>query len=174
MINTLYKFIGPHEIIAFLAAAIFLAGGLYLALFLEEIWLNRTGALIIIVGVLLASSRFHEKKLIEMRAKSEKEFESHFKTLGQVYEGWDKVMDALENVNDIKTNINIKKIDLAKKIELVEMESELKTLIKEMYDELHTKSKIIIKKYEIILIVLGTLLNGFGDLLILLVRHYLV
>jgi len=75
----LYRFIGKHlpEIFALISAIVFLVVGLYLAFNFSPVWLNRAGALIIITGVLLAASRFHEwvaQKVIDSFEKSPEEF----------------------------------------------------------------------------------------------------
>lgn len=49
-----------REIVAFTLAIIIIVGGIYIAVTIKEVWLNRAGALVIIVGVILAAARVNE------------------------------------------------------------------------------------------------------------------
>lgn len=67
-----------REIAAFLAAAIIVAGGTYLAFTVKEVWLNRAGALVIIIGVILAASRVNEVLSAKVAAFVEVNFDRVF------------------------------------------------------------------------------------------------
>src|SRR5258705_5916050 len=49
-----------HEIVALVAALAAAGGGLFLSFSYDPAWLNRAGAVVIIIGVLLAASRLSE------------------------------------------------------------------------------------------------------------------
>lgn len=147
----MYRFIGRHtpEIWALFFTAIFLIGGFDYAWNGEAISLNRAGALIIIVGVLLAASRFHDWLQAKAGHFVEKVFDTTLKDLMVKVEKESGPITE-ERRNTIATT--------------------LRHEIHEELNEFFEKEKKRIKHFEVALIVFGTFLNGFGDYVIGLLK----
>ncbi len=160
--ENLYRFIGKHlpEIVALISAVVFLVAGLYLAFNFNPVWLNRAGALIIITGVLLAASRFHEwvaQKVIDSLEKSPEEF----------------TRLALE-VREKKTGVPVS--DEERVVFLSSIKEQLiGFMISQQWSVKHNNSvyepsRRRLKLWEIYLVVGGTFLNGFGDYIVALLK----
>ncbi len=149
----MYRFIGRHapEVLALFFFTIFLIGGVFCAWYVDRAWLNRAGALIIIVGVLLAASRFHEW----VQAKAGRFIEENFETIAK------NILAEVESkVGPLLTDERRNTIAAT-----------LKTRVHTELEEFIGREKRRIKNLEIALIVIGTFLNGLGDYLIGLLKH---
>jgi hypothetical protein len=135
-----------REIAASAAAALIIYGGIYLALTVKEIWLNRAGALVIIIGVILAASRVNEVLAAKVSTFVEGNFDRVF----------DETLATLEKEH--KEPLSADRRDELKAQIQREMLGEIGSLIEER--------KRLFKLYEIALVVVGTFLNGLGDWLI--------
>jgi hypothetical protein len=139
-----------REIAGFLAAAIIIAGGTYLAFTVKEVWLNRAGALVIIAGVILAASRVNEVLSAKVAAFVEGNFDPVFS----------------ETLVSLERELN-EKLSNDRQRELREQ------IHKEMFGEIGSlleERKRMFKLYEVALVVIGTFLNGLGDWLVCLIK----
>jgi hypothetical protein len=135
-----------REITAFALAVLIICGGIYLAITVKDVWLNRAGALVIIVGVILAASRVNEVLSAKVAAFVDGNFDSVFA----------KTLESLEE--ELKETLSAdRRLDLKSKIRK-EMSDKIGSLIEER--------KRLFKLYEVALLVMGTFLNGFGDWLV--------
>lgn len=148
----LYVLVGRHapEIWALFFTTIFLVGGLYLAWNREAAWLSRAGALIIIVGVLLAASRFHEW----VQGKVGHFVEEHLDTT---------VKDVIANFEKESGPIGDRDRNTIR--------STAKNRVHEELNAFFDKEKRRVKHLEVALIVAGTFLNGLGEYLIELLKN---
>lgn len=156
--ENLYRFVGKHlpEILALIGSTIVFIVGIYLAFNFEAVWLNRAGALIIIIGVLLAASRFHEwvaQQVITRMEKNPDEFS----------------LLALD-IHEKQTGTHLSEEERIKFLSMVK-EQLTKNLASEEWFVKHIGSivepaKQRIKLWEIYLVVAGTFLNGFGDYIV--------
>lgn len=146
----LYIFIGKHfpEFCALTVSAVTLSGGSYLSWNYNPVWLNRTGTLVEIFGVLLAASRFHE--WIRQKGLNGEE---------QIFQM------ALAHIEA-----------RAGEVLSEEERSKLRAAFKEqLYDQLDTvfePHKRRIKLWEIYLVICGAFLSGFGDYIVALLKSY--
>lgn len=139
-----------REITAWLLAAIFIAGGTYFAFTLKDVWLNRAGALVIIVGVIFAASRVNEVLSAKVATFLEENFDRVFS----------ETHDSLEQEQNKKLS-NERRRELEQQIRK-EMLEQMGTLLEDR--------KRMFKLHEVLLVVIGTFLNGFGDWLVCLVK----
>jgi hypothetical protein len=161
--ENLYRFIGKYipEIFALISSAIFFAVGLYLAFNFNPVWLNRAGALIIIIGVLLAASRFHEwvaQKVIDSIEKSPEEFS----------------LQALD-IHEKQTGTPLSDEERTKFLSMIK-EQLIGNLGSQQWRVKHIGSVVEparrrLKLWEIYLVVGGTFLNGFGDYIVSLLKN---
>ncbi len=143
----MYRFIGKNApvIYALTFSFVVFVGGLCLAWQCNPIWLNRSGALIIIAGVLLGASRFYE--WVQQKV-------SVF-----VSENYDSISnDALVAVESETGPLSEQERERLKTAVNRELDKDLGELLED--------GKKHLKRWELYLIVGGTFLNGFGDLLI--------
>lgn len=139
-----------REIAAFMAAAIIIAIGVHLAITDKEVWLNRAGALVIIVGVMLATSRINELLAAKVVTFTDGNFDLVFaETLASLEQELDEKLPTKRR-DDLKASIH------------KEMVSKMGSLLEER--------KRLFKLYEVGLVVVGTFLNGFGDWLVCLFK----
>lgn len=139
-----------REITALLVSAIVIAGGIYLAFTIKEVWLNRAGALVIIVGVILGASRVNEVLSAKVTTFVEGSFDRIFlETLASLEEELNEQLS-----NDRRRN-------LRERIHK-EMVGDIGSLLEER--------KRVFKLYEVALVVFGTFLNGLGDWLVSIVK----
>ena len=149
----MYRFIGRHapELIALaISSAVVLAGG-YLAWFYDPLWLNRAGALVIIAGVLLAASRFHEWVQHKLGAF----LETHDDSVAE---------EALRTVEKEATPMSEEDRRKVKARMKAEVEKDLAKIVE--------TGKRRIRAWEVLLVVVGTFLNGFGDYLVSMLKSY--
>jgi hypothetical protein len=117
----------------------------------QAVWLNRAGALIVITGVLLAASRVHEWVRSKVSDYIDKDFDSIAKkAIGAVGHEVGPLSD--EQRNAIMAEVRDETL------------AEL--------DEIFEQDKRRIKNLEVILVILGTFLNGFGDYVVGLLKSY--
>lgn len=149
-----YRFFGRHtpEVLALVASTIFVGVGIYLAWFSNPAWMNRAGALVIIVGVLLAASRFQEWVQSKVRGFVEERFES-------------TAEDALLTIQSER------ELSLSPD-ENERIKAQLKPAIHKHLAEIFEEDKRRIRAWEVWLVVLGTFLNGFGDFIIVVVKPH--
>jgi hypothetical protein len=158
----LYYFIGKHlpEIMALIGSSVVFAVGIYFAFTYNPVSLNRAGALIIIIGVLLAASRFHEwvaQNVIDSIKKNPEKFSLsmlsiHEKIIGAPLSGEKReefLSDAKKRIKEGVTN--------------------------QQWFEAHVSSLVEphrarLKRWEIYLVIGGTFLNGFGDYIVSLLK----
>lgn len=146
-------FFGKHkpEIYALTLFFLCLIIGLWLGFNSEPIWLNRSGAIIVIIGVYLAANNFSEWVQTEALRDLEKELPNIIQ---------EEIVE-FEKDGRLVTDEQRKSIEVGIKSKI---HKNLKT---------HSgKIKKRIKKLEIKLIVFGTFLNGFGDYFIGLLKNY--
>lgn len=149
----MYRFIGRHapELIAVLASSFVILAGSYLAWFHNPAWLNRAGSLVIIVGVLLAASRFHEWVQQKLAA--------FLKT------NYDAVADeVLRTVAEETTPLSD---EYRRKVKAL-----MKTGIRKDFARIVETDRRRIRAWEVLLVVVGTFLNGFGDYLISVLKNH--
>lgn len=148
----MHQFIGKYlpEILALLVAAVVALVGLYLAWFCEPVWLNRAGALIIITGVALAASRFHER--------------IHGRALATIEANYDLLIEEMA-----------KKFDSPDGPTSNEERERLRVKMMPAIRQAFTKSLELnarrIRMWEIWLVIIGTFLNGFGDYIISIAKR---
>lgn len=155
--DRLYHFVGKHipEILALLASGIVLVVGGVLAWQTNPVWLNRAGSIIIIIGVLLAASRFHEWMVQNVSESIQKNPELFFQEALAV----SKKQKGAPLTDDERTSVlaNIKAY-----IDKEGLTNYMNSLIE--------PDKKRLKLWEIYLVVGGTFLNGFGDYIISILK----
>jgi len=149
----MYRFIGRHtpEILALLGATVAIVWCGLLAWFVDPLWLNRGGAIVIIVGVLLAASRFQEWVQQKLATFLETDYDSI-------------ADDALRTVE--------KETRPLSDAERGTIKAKMKVQIHKDFAEIFEADKRRLKAWEVWLVVFGTFLNGFGDFLIRLLKSY--
>jgi len=149
-----YIFIGKHlpEIIAFLITAVVLIVGSYLALCFNAVWLNRSGSLVIIIGVMLAASRYHEW----LHKEAMDYVETNFEKIIQTYTPSLAIKNDAENLTNDESSF---RVDLLKGVG---------EEIKARYEPDKRRLKI----WEVYLVIGGTFLNGFGDYIVSLLKSH--
>ncbi|MCK4155511.1 hypothetical protein [Ralstonia pseudosolanacearum] len=147
-----FRFIGRYfvDLAALTMSLMVFLIGIRLAWTNNPAWANRAGALITIIGVLLAASRFHEWIKVVANNFVDRNIDgaSAF------------VMDyiKIEHGKDISGDT------------LNNLRSYVKSELKEMIASLIEDDKKRFKLYELYLVIFGTFLNGFGDYLICLAK----
>jgi hypothetical protein len=149
-----YRFFGRHtpELLALMASTIFIGVGTYLAWFSNPAWLNRAGALVIIVGVLLAASRFQEWVQSKILGFVETNFESTA----------EHALLTVQSERELSLSPEEKE----------RIKAQLKPAIHKDLAEIFEEDKRRIQAWEVWLVVLGTFLNGFGDFIISVVKPH--
>lgn len=133
-----------------MASTIFIGVGTYLAWFSNPAWLNRAGALVIIVGVLLAASRFQEWVQSKVLLFGETEFDS----------------TANHAILTVQSELELSLSPEEKE----RIKAQLKQAFHKDLADVFEEDKRRIKAWEVWLVVLGTFLNGFGDFIISVVK----
>lgn len=148
----MYKFLGRHfrESVALILSVIIAVGGLYFAWTKDPISLNRAGAAIIIIGVLLAASRFQE--WVEQKAYRFVE-----DNIDQSVDSAIKKVEKQHGELDPDVRVSIRTKTMAN--------------ISDELGRIFEADKKRIKAWEVVLVVVGTFLNGFGDCLVALVKN---
>lgn len=142
--------ISKHEKLAVLLAGASLSTGLVLALCFAPIWLNRAGSVVIVIGVLLATSRLADI--------------SEANVAKLINDNFDKgIADAIQNVEETHSHIleNDQREALRKGVY---------ASITKGFAGLFEDWRRRVKRYEVSLLVAGTLVNGFGDWVFCLAR----
>lgn len=150
----MYRFFGRHtpELVALIASTIFIGVGIYLAWSSNPAWLNRAGALVIIVGVLLAASRFQEWVQSKVLRFVEAEFES----------------TAEHALLTVQSERELSLLPEEKE----RIKAQLKPALHKDLADIIEEDKRRIQAWEVWLVVLGTFLNGFGDFIISEVKSH--
>lgn len=149
----MHQLIGKYlpEILALLLTGVTILVGLYFAWFIEPVWLNRAGALIIITGVTLAASRFHEK--------------AHSRALSAIEANYDLL---IKEVSEKLANLNSETVSETRSDYL--RQTMLPAIRQAFVKSLETNARRI-RMWEIWLVIIGTFLNGFGDYIITLTKR---
>jgi hypothetical protein len=157
--NSLYHFVGKHipEILALLVSGIVLVVGGVLAWENNPAWLNRAGSIIIIVGVLLAVSRFHEWMVQKVSETIEKNPELFFQNALAIVERKKGAPLSDEERTTVLAGIS--------------EEYKNKDGLEIYMNSLIEPEKKRLKLWEIYLVVCGTFLNGFGDYIISILKN---
>jgi len=151
--QSVYIFLGRHtpEVWAIFLASITLLLGSYAAWINQAVWLNRAGAIIVIIGVFLAASRFHEWVRSKVSNFIDQDFDSIAKSAICVVE---------REAGPLS--------DERRAIIMAEVRAE--TLAE--LDQIFEQDKKRIKNLEVILVVVGTFLSGFGDFMVGVLKSY--
>lgn len=139
-----------HEKLAVLFASASLFAGLVLAWCFAPIWLNRAGSIVIVIGVLLATSRLADI--------SEENVAKLF------IENFDKgITGAIKIIEEAHSHIlgNDQREALRKGVY---------ASMTKGFAGLFENWRRRVKRYEVSLVVAGTLVNGFGDWVFCLAR----
>lgn len=149
--NRFYAFIGKHlpEIEALTKSLYFIVIGTYLAWYYDPVWLNRAGALVIIIGILLAKSRYPDWSQRRLMQLLDTSFEDIYN-------------DAILISKDYSDTLSDKDHALLQ----IALRNKLKAQSNAIYET--TKSRL--KNWEINIVIVGTLLNGFGDLVVSFIK----
>jgi len=147
-----YRFVGRYWIdtLALALSVVVLGAGIYLAWFISPVWLNRAGSIIIIIGVSVAASRFHEW----LQKKADEFIEANYKAV------FNDVVESIEKEKSIKLSEQ----------ERDRLNSELKSHVHKGLASVIEDDKRRVKLYEIYLVIGGTFLNGFGDYFVCMLR----
>ncbi|WP_026601507.1 hypothetical protein [Methylomonas sp. 11b] len=158
-----YSFIGKYlpEIIALSSSALAFVSGIYLGNNFDIMWLNRAGALITIVAIMLAASRFHDEVANESleylkrnhSAYSLPALDEFEKENGVALSDDEHHIYALRIKNIILENLNNKQWCVDYVSSIIE------------------PGKRRIKVLEFYLACFGTFLNGFGDYFLNLLKE---
>ena len=148
----MYTFFGRFwlDISALVSSSVVLVIGGHLSWHNSPVWLNRTGSVIIVIGVLVAACRFHDRLKEQLSEKAES---NH----GALFE---KVKAKLETELD----------EPFKPEHVEELRSTIRTTFQTEISSLVETEKRRIKLLEVLLVVGGTLLNGFGDYAVCLLK----
>jgi hypothetical protein len=142
--------ISKHEKLAVILAGASLFIGLILAWCFTPVWLNRAGSLVIVIGVLLATSRLTDISQANVE--------------NLISDNFDKGMaEAIRNIEETHGHIlgNDQREALRKGVY---------ASITNGFSGLFEDWRRRVKRYEVSLVVAGTLINGFGDWLFCLAR----
>lgn len=143
-----------HEPVAYACAIIVTALGIWAGLKNEPAWLGRAGSVVVVVGVLLASSR----KIDELHQRVLK-FVEDFRTA---------------NPNEVRGEYKNLKGKEPTEAEVRALEGAVYESAKSGIGELIEERRRVFKLHEVTLVVAGTLMNGFGEWLIKLVIAHVV
>lgn len=150
--DRLYGFIGRHWIdsVALLGSLTILMAGIYMAWNSSAVWLNRAGSLIVIIGVILATSRVHQWLERWTSAFFERNYDSLFKDVAAAIgrQQGDPLSSEVTHALAARVKADVHK-QLASKFE---------------------RDRGHFKLYEFYLIIGGTFLNGFGDYFVCLFK----
>jgi hypothetical protein len=147
-----YAFVGRYwvDCVALLGSSATLAAGVYLASTSSPVWLNRAGSLIVIIGVILAASRFHQWLEHWTSTFFERNYDSVFK--------------------DVAAEIGKQQGDPLSPEFRDALRSGVKERVQKRLVAKFEADRTRFKLYELYLIVGGTFLNGFGDYLVCLFK----
>jgi NADPH-dependent 7-cyano-7-deazaguanine reductase QueF-like protein len=135
--------ISRHEKLAVLFVFLSLSAGLFLALCFTPIWLNRAGSVVIVIGVLLATSRLADIA----EANVAKLFSDNFEK--EIINTIKKIEETHSHTLDSSTREALRKgVHIA-----------MANGFKNHFECWRHR----VKRYEVAFVVAGTLVNGFGD-----------
>jgi hypothetical protein len=148
----MHEFVGRFwlDISALISSVVVLIFGSYLGWYGSAVWFNRSGSVIIVIGVLVAACRFHDRMRAQLSEKAEANQEALYEKVRLELEA--ELGKPTEHKHDRELRLIVRK----------RFQSEIETLVE--------TEKQRIKLLEIFLIVGGTLLNGFGDYLVCLLK----
>lgn len=149
----MFRFIGrdPVGFIALLSFGLIISLFGYLAWFHSPLWLNRAGALLIIVGILLVASRLEDW----LKNTSNRIVDENF--------------DSIFTEQLKKAQIDFPEYEITEQTSK-NLKTKTTTLVNEKLENLHRNYILRIRSLEIILLITGTFLNGFGDYIITLLK----
>jgi len=150
-VHRIYIFVGRYlpGILALLSTVGLTVVGVQLGLRDDPVWLNRFGALITVVGILLGASRFYERQLKQLVSFIHR----------------DKAFFVRSNIAQIER-------DLGRQVtheERIRLSIEFGKVVDDGQTVQAIAGKLIaphigqIKIWEILIVIYGTVLNGFGD-----------
>ncbi|MGE0351055.1 hypothetical protein [Hydrogenophaga sp.] len=119
-----------------------LAVGAWLAWYYDPTWFNRAGSLVIVSGVLLAVSRFHGWVHAEQMKHLQENFDAIVDTMV-----WGSVNNSQNLTPEVKQRT----------------ESVFREQVQHRLAENYAAAKDELRAWEVLLVVAGTLINGFGD-----------
>jgi len=134
-----------ERIIVFLCT-FFAIGGFFLGWFFDPAWLNRAGSLMIVIGVIAASVRLQEVLLSQIEKFRDLNDEQQLLQLYQEH----------ENFFGSPLNAEYKR----------GLEAQVNKGLTTMFAAYVERRVQRLKKFELNVLILGTLINGFGDLLV--------
>lgn len=193
MNNSFFVFLGRYhlDIATVIASLVTLILGCYSAWQLNPQSLNRAGALLIVWGVLLGASRFYDKVEDHMMEKFTLEHINVDDLLSKILSKigksneFTKIVDgAIASLVDIE-QLSPEQYNELKSIVLEQLKSRAREMLKknhlpkmqreylEIIQGMLLPEKQRIKRLEVIIVVSGTVLSGFGDLLINALKEYL-
>lgn len=141
-----------QEPTAYACAFIATALGVYAGLKCEPAWLSRAGSVVVVCGVLLAASR----KIELLQAKTDEFIAKHSTT------EFDAIL--AENVNPDGSPITKEQGERLRNKIYAEAQSEIASLIDER--------RRVFKLHEVAIVIVGTLLNGFGEWIMKVIQTY--
>lgn len=144
------------EIIALFASAVALVAGGVLAWQSNPTWLNRAGSIIVIIGILLAASRFHEWMAHKVSKSIEKNPDLFFHKVLELYEK--------------RKGAPLTDEERVSMSEIIKEEHADKEGIMAFLSSLLEPDKKRLKLWEINIVVVGTFLSGFGDYMISILK----
>lgn len=124
--------------------------GIYLGHVCEAAWLSRAGSVVVVIGVLLVTSRKNEilqKKATDFISVHR---DTQFKNVLDEFENQDGTPIAEDRAAKLKEQIY----------------SEMNSMVEEIYQE---RARVF-KMHEVAIVIVGTLLNGFGEWLMKLAQ----
>jgi hypothetical protein len=153
-VDRVYIFVGRYlpGIAALVALLSLLVGGVVLGLRDDPLWANRAGSLIVVVGILLGASRYYERQITSI--------------LARIY--GDRALFVRSHIGTIEATLG-RSITPEERIQVALSTS--KALDKKKAIESITRRLVEpdigrIKIWEILIVIVGTVVNGFGDLLL--------
>ena len=140
-----------QEPMAYVASVAAIVVDLYLSHVCEAAWLSRAGSVVVVIGVLLATSR----KIELLRKKASELISKHRDT------EFEKVTAEFQNQDGTPISDG-QAAQLRAKV-YAEMNVEVEELIQE-------RARVF-KMHEVVIVIAGTLINGFGEWLIKLSKY---
>lgn len=132
-----------HEKWAVFLAAVILLAGLAIARFHGSTWINRSGSLVIVVGVLLAMSRLADLAETKVSAL----IDEHFKN------GMQHAIQEIESTHGhVLTHEQREALGRGVRVSM-----------SRGFSAMFENWRIRVKRFEVSLVIVGTLVNGFGD-----------
>lgn len=135
--------ISSHEKFAISLTTMILLTGVVVAWFFGPSWINRSGSLVIVVGVLLAISRLADLTEAKVSALMDEHFEN----------GMQRAIQDIEAThNHVLTPAQREALGHGVRFSM-----------SRGFSAMFEEWRIRVKRFEVSLVILGTLVNGFGD-----------